>query len=292
MHYLGNNMRALIVGLGFGKAVYQPIYEKLGWDIVTVDSVNPEANFKSISEVKGEFNVAHICTPNFTHYELADAAAKISKIVFVEKPGVKTAEQWQRLLDNNPTTRIVMTKNNQYRDNIMDMARSAAADLDETVNINWINKNRVPNPGSWFTTKKLAFGGVSRDLMPHMLSIYQMLNPTWLTDNMTFSKFTQKWTLNNIDSTDYGVINKQGTYDVDDYCHFRFGRFNLIADWRSFTNEKIAVITSVAEYTLGLCPVEAYELMITTAIDNQSTDKFWKQQKEMDLWIHQQLELV
>lgn len=285
-------MRALIVGLGFGKAVYKPIYETLGWDIVTVDSVNPEANFKSVSEVKGKFNVAHICTPNFTHYELADAAAKISKIVFVEKPGVKTAEQWQQLLDNNPKTRIVMTKNNQYRDNIMDMVRSAANDPNETVDIHWINKNRVPNPGSWFTTKELAFGGVSRDLMPHMLSIYQMLNPNWLTDEMTFSAFVQNWTLDKIGSTEYGAIDKQGTYDVDDFCHFCFGRFNLIANWRSFVNEKIAVTTSVEEYTLGLCPVEAYERMIKTAIKNQSTDKFWEQQKEMDLWIHRQLELV
>jgi predicted dehydrogenase len=286
-------MRALIVGLGFGKAVYKPIYENLGWDIVTVDSINPEANFKFISEVKGKFNVAHICTPNFTHYELADAAAKISKIVFVEKPGVKTAAQWQQLLDNNPKTRIVMTKNNQYRDNIMDMARSAAENPDENVNIDWVNKNRVPNPGSWFTTKELAFGGVSRDLMPHMLSIYQMLNPNWLEDKATFSRTYQNWGLSQIDTTDYGVVNKQGTYDVDDACTFEFGRFHLYANWRSVTkDEQVGVTTSVAKYPLGLCPVEAYERMIKTAIKNQSTDKFWEQQKEMDLWIHQQLELV
>ena len=282
-------MRALIVGLGFGKAVYKPIYENLGWDIVTVDSFNPEANFKSISEVKGKFNVAHICTPNFTHYELADAAAKISKIVFVEKPGVKTSAQWQQLLDNNPNTRIVMTKNNQYRDNIGHMLRVA----DEgPVEILWINDNRVPNPGSWFTTKELAFGGVSRDLMPHMLSIYQMLNPNWREDEMTHLEAGQRWDLNSVDKTDYGVINKDGTYDVDDFCHFGFNRFDLVADWASKKGEKISVCTDILDFELGLCPVDAYERMIQTAIKNQSTDKFWEQQKEMDLWIHQQLELV
>ena len=63
----------------------------------------------------------------------------------------------------------MMTKNNQYRENITEMAEAADPKKGVT-RINWINDNRVPS-GSWFTNKELAFGGVSRDLMPNLLSL-------------------------------------------------------------------------------------------------------------------------
>jgi len=63
-----------------------------------------------------------------------------------------------------------MVKNNQYRQEIKEFQR--LAESSDTVYVRWNSANRIPNPGSWFTTKKLSFGGVSRDLMPHMLSYY------------------------------------------------------------------------------------------------------------------------
>ena len=54
-----------------------------------------------------------------------------------------------------------MVKNNQFRHNIDEMTNMARTS--RVVDINWCNKNRVPNPGTWFTTKELAYGGVSRD---------------------------------------------------------------------------------------------------------------------------------
>ena len=282
-------MRALIVGTGFGKAVYYNIYQKLGWNITTVDIADPDADFDNIDKVGYGVDVAHICTPNFTHYELACKAAKRSSVVFVEKPGVANSEQWQQLLDDNPNTRITMVKNNQYRANINDMYNAATTG---DVYINWINRNRIPNAGSWFTNKELAFGGVSRDLMPHLLSIYQILNPNWKETNMGEREARQRWTLDSVTDTDYGTVNKDGIYNVDDFCYITYDRFKLSANWRSDSNDNISVTTASNVFELGLCPEEAYERMIETARLNLLNDAFWKEQEEMDLWIHQQLEAL
>jgi predicted dehydrogenase len=281
-------MRALIVGTGFGN-LYKSIYESLGWNITTVDIADPSATYDNIDKVGYGVDIAHICTPNFTHYELANKVARFSKIVMVEKPGVATSEQWQKLLENNPNTRFMMTKNNQYRSNIQEMIDAAQSG---NVYINWVNKNRIPNAGNWFTNKDLAFGGVSRDLLPHLLSLYQLFNPFWRTTNQSESEKRQRWTLNDIESSDYGTVNKSGVYNVDDFCYVSYDRFKITANWRSNTLDNIGIKTENADFGLGLCPEEAYKCMIETAHANTLNDDFWDKQKEMDLWIHRQLETL
>lgn len=286
-------MKALIVGLGFGKVLYGNIYKILEWEVTTVDLHNSAADYRSITDIPPgvEFDIAHICTPNHTHYQLAAEAAPISKIVMVEKPGVRSSSEWQQLLDQFPHTRFMMTKNNQYRFDLADL-QSGAADAD-VIDIVWSNRNRIPNPGSWFTNKELAFGGVSRDLMPHLLSIYQMLNANWRTDPVVFSQTRQNWNLDNIVNSDYGTVSADGVYNVDDYCVIQFGGYTLTADWASKTPDKIGVYSGDKSiYQLGLCPESAYRRMILTATAYADYDLFWEQQKEMDLWIHQQLETL
>jgi predicted dehydrogenase len=286
-------MRALIVGTGFGN-LYKSIYESMGWNVTTVDIADPSADYKTIDQVLEGIDIAHICTPNFTHYELACKAAKRSNIVLVEKPGVSTAEQWARLLDENPHTRFMMVKNNQYRNNIQEMI--AAARKSKTVKCLWINDNRIPKPGSWFTNRELAFGGVSRDLLPHMLSLYQMFNPHWIFSNCVKSHSEQRYTLDNITNSAYGEVVNDGVYDVDDLAVKHYSYHNIeyecVADWRSETGDNIAVYCDDSKFVLGLCPEEAYERMIRTAHSNLTNDDFWKEQREMDLWIHRQLETM
>ena len=48
--------------------------------------------------------------------------------------------------------------------------------------------------------------------------------------------------------------------------------------------------TQTKSFKLGLCPEQAYHNMITTALWEKSNDKYWQQQMEMDLWIHQILD--
>ena len=264
------------------------------WNVTTVDIADPSADYDDIDKVVEGIDIAHICTPNFTHFDLACKAAKRSNIVLVEKPGVATSKEWQKLLDRNPNTRFMMVKNNQYRSNIQEMI--AAAHSAKVVKCFWVNNDRIPKPGSWFTTKELAFGGVSRDLLPHMLSLYQMFNPNWRTTERTIVECEQHFELDQITDSDYGDIDPNGTYDVDDFCFLRYNEDNKVfacaAEWRSMVGDNIAVYCDDARFGLGLCPEDAYERMIKTAHSNILNDEFWNEQKEMDLWIHQKLETL
>jgi predicted dehydrogenase len=284
-------MKTLIAGMGFGKVLYGNIYKNMGWDIEYLDPFNKEANYKTFDDVKDRYDTVHICTPNYSHYVLSDKAAKVSKFVFVEKPGVATSSHWEDLLKDNSKTRIMMTKNNQHRSNINEM-QDAATDA-SVINFHWINNNRIPKPGSWFTAKHSAFGGVSRDLMPHMLSLYQMLNPDWKDSALTGKQLAQRWTLDSVADSGYGEVDPKGIYNVDDYCMLQYNeKYNCVADWRSMNGDDIAIHVDDKTFELGLCPEEAYQSMIQTALDNENNEEFWQQQKDMDLWIHQQLEAL
>jgi len=288
--------KALIIGMGFGQAVYKPVLEELGYQVITVDPVRP-ADFLTVEAVIQEhrhFDTVNICTPNFTHESLARTIAPYASIVFVEKPGVKDHYAWRQMVIDNATTRFMMVKNNQYRDL---RQFKALADQSHTVKIVWNNKNRIPNPGSWFTTKDKAFGGVSRDLIPHMLSYYVALT-NYEKGNKLYATAVQRHSLKTVHDTDYGTVNKNGTYNVDDFCEFEFKNGNttwvLTANWKDDQADDVYISfdmkNSAAKFVLGLCPEEAYKAMIETAVENLNNNDFWSEQLAQDIWIHKQIE--
>ena len=289
--------RSLIIGMGIGQ-LYKTVLEKLGHKVVTVDhDSSKKPDFLSVDAalvVHGLFDTAHICTPNFTHFELAAKVAPHCKIVFIEKPGVATSLTWCKLVTTFPQTRFIMVKNNMWRSNINELKELAGRA--KTVNIRWIRKNCIPSPGSWFTTKKLAFGGVSRDLMPHLLSLYVALNPKWRTEPVNGKGAQMMWALEDIKSTEYGVIDPSGTYDVDDKCHIDFGsKWGCQADWRSMTTDDSCIQfimqdNSVEVFELGWCPEDAYQSMIQDAVEHMDDYQFWLDQFDIDTWIHERIE--
>lgn len=288
-------MKSLIVGMGIGE-LYKSVLTQLGAEVITVDT-NPDkdADFTSVKdalEFHSNFDTVNICTPNFTHKEITEQIAPYSKVVFVEKPGFKNSAEWKTVCNSFPNTRIMMVKNNMWRDNILKMKSLAA--LGQKVNINWIRKNCIPNPGSWFTNKELAYGGVSRDLMPHLLSLYIVMNPEWSKTSASKQHSKQQWQLDDIDSTDYGVINRQGTHNVDDYSVLEYGeKWHLEANWRDMTKEESCVsFNDSVVIELGWCPESAYYNMIKDAVDNLNNNKFWQEQLEQDIWIHKQIEAL
>ena len=287
--------KALIIGLGFGQAVYKPVLTELGYEVITVDmDTSKGADFSNLDDairVHGKFDTVNICTPNFTHVKLARKVAAMSKIVFVEKPGVANSDAWRQLCIDYPQTRFMMVKNNQYRDSIKQFKE--LADKSTTVKVIWNNKNRIPNPGSWFTTKSLAFGGVSRDLIPHMLSYYVALTD-YNKGNKLYATAIQRHELENIIDTDYGRVDHNGTYDVDDFCEFEFSnngtKWILSANWKDNKADDVYISFDDAKFPLGLCPEEAYKVMIETAVSNLSNNEFWQEQLAQDIWIHKQIE--
>ena len=291
------NKRSLVIGMGIGN-LYKDVLTKLGHEVITVD-MDPSkgADFESVDSallVHGLFDTAHICTPNFTHFEIAAKVAPHSKIVFIEKPGVATSITWTRLITEFKQTRFMMVKNNMWRSNIPDLLDQATHA--KQVHIRWIRKNCIPHPGSWFTTKKKAFGGVSRDLMPHLLSLFVALNPKWVQAQVNGQTAMACWELKDIDSTEYGTIYPNGTYDVDDVCVINFGnKWKLAANWRSMDEEDSSIKfimedNSVERFDLGWCPEEAYHNMIVDAITNIDNHTFWLQQYNIDTWIHERIE--
>lgn len=291
-------MKVLIVGLGIGQ-LYCTVCSMLNYTIDTVDTdIAKSATFIDVADVTGNYDIAVICTPNFTHESVARTIANKCKIVLIEKPGLQDAKSWACLIEDFPDTRFMMIKNNQYRDDI-DVFQMQA-DKSKSVQIQWNNANRIPQPGSWFTTKNLAFGGVSRDLIPHMLSYYCAL--TDFTKGKTVeSTALQNYVLSDITSTDYGTVNPNGVYDVDDFCKLEFknGDTNwaLIANWKTNLDHDDSSISfnmnnSAVGYKLGLCPEAAYKKMIETAVKNLNNDEFWAEQLTQDLWIHEQIETL
>jgi predicted dehydrogenase len=294
------NNYSLIIGMGFGQAVYKPVLESLGRQVVTVDADPAKgADFTTVQQAiatHSHFGTVNICTPNFTHESIAREVGNAADIVFVEKPGVKDSATWQKLVNDFPQTSFMMVKNNQYRDEMRLFKDQADQSL--RAYVRWNNANRIPHPGSWFTTKDKAFGGVSRDLMPHMLSYYCALTDykNGITEKASVHQLNQ---LKDIHDTDYGVVNPDGTYDVDDFCHFEFKNGNttwiLTANWKTNLDHDDSSISFngnsfAMRHELGLCPEDAYRRMIKTAMDNINNENFWQDQYEQDMWIHKQIE--
>lgn len=289
--------RSLIIGMGIGQ-LYKSVLTNLGHEVVTVD-MDPSkgADFTTVKDALRKYSIfdtAHVCTPNFTHKSIAEEVAPYTKIVFIEKPGFETSEDWANIVKLRPFTRFMMVKNNMWRSNIDELREKAQQA--KNVNIEWIRKNCIPSPGSWFTTRELAFGGVSRDLMPHLLSLYIALNPSWRNLSVNGMASLQNWLLEDIESTEYGTVNPNGTYDVDDQCNIYFGnKWDLRANWRSMNTERSAITfinqdNTVDVFELGWCPEEAYYNMIKDAIDNIDNHEFWRTQYEQDTWIHERIE--
>jgi predicted dehydrogenase len=289
--------RSIVIGMGIGN-LYKDVLTKLGHEVVTVD-LDPAkgADFTSIKAAASKyswFETAHVCTPNFTHKSVAEEIAPYTKIVFVEKPGFKDSDEWTNTIKMRPFTRFMMVKNNMWRNNITDLCKLASTA--NSVNIRWVRKNCIPSPGSWFTTRELAYGGVSRDLMPHLLSLYVAMNPQWNTEVVNGQAALMQWTLENIESTEYGTVNPNGTYNVDDMCVINFGnKWKLEANWRSMDKEDSSIEfvmqdNSIERFELGWCPEEAYHNMIVDAITNVDNHEFWLKQYSIDTWIHQRIE--
>lgn len=291
--------KALVIGLGMGQQ-YALWLAELGYKVFTVDTnIDKGADYSDLSFAIAEhdkFDVVYIGTPNWTHEILANQVAAHSKLVLIEKPGVKLSSGWRQLVESFPETRIMMVKNNQFRPEINLFKQQAANST--TVYVRWNNANRIPHPGSWFTTRSKAFGGVSRDLMPHMLSYYCAMTD-YKHGTKIKSTSSQQYKLEDIHNTDYGVVDKNGVYDVDDFCHIELKNGNttwiLSANWKTNLDNDDSSIAfsmkgSAIRHELGLCPGEAYKAMITKAISNLNNNEFWQEQLAQDIWIHQQIE--
>lgn len=287
-------MKSLIIGMGIGQ-LYKQVLEELKFEVVTAD-LNKPADYKFWQDAVRDhkcFDTVHICTPNFTHNSIAFEVAPHCRILFVEKPGLRYESDWRKLISLNPNTRCIMVKNNMWRDNIAEL--QTLYKQSNEIRFHWLNENRVPYPGSWFTNKNLAFGGVSRDLLPHLLSLFIAVEPNYEHASWLYKNAWQRWELQDLKDSDYGQINVDGVYNVDDNidleCTIKTHRCFFRSSWRTLKPNDIGIHFDSKFVELGLCPTSAYRNMIEDCIKNVNDELFWENQMYIDCWIHGKINL-
>lgn len=295
---------AIVVGLGgIGKNVYVPQLEKLGFEVESVDiDSDSGATYENIKDIpkETEYEIAVICTPNIYHLPNVLDLSHHCKKILVEKPGFANPYAWENVQNRLlPDHDITLVKNNLYRPEYK-MLRAKCNDSNITkIEITWFNKDRIPNPGSWFTDRMMAFGGVTHDLFPHLYTFMLLLFPVEQVIGASFisARSEQRWNLTNIGtSTDYGTINPNGIYNVCDYAesHYMINniKVSLRSSWKEGHDDQSIRIHynngSEFKWMFGLCPDEMYGKMLNASLKTDiGTDTF---NNLMDPWIHQQLE--
>ncbi len=280
------NKTALVIGLSMGRQ-YASWLEQLGYKVITAD-VDP-ARIPNYTDYAYDIRYAtydriYIGTPNWTHESIARDVVKSTKILIVEKPGFINHIAWREFVEANPDTRIFMVKNNQYRlelSGFRDLLKIA-----KRVNVVWSRKSGTPT-SAWFKQRDRAFGGVSRDLMTHLLSYYTTL---------TSYQYGTKLYADAVDRHNTGI---------DDFCEIEIKNSDITwtftASWQNNKEDQHYIEfdfgTSKARFELGDyvtafggCPGSPYMSMIQTAVNNIDNEEFWNSQLEQDCWIHKQVE--
>ncbi len=300
--------KALVVGLGgIGKNVYVPQFEKLGFTVETVD-INPAvgATYPTVNDVpKTEhYDMAVICLPNAHHLNAVLEVSDVCNKILVEKPGLANVKAWNNTIERFPNHYISMVKNNLYREEYIMLREACDLNTATKIEINWLNKSRIPNPGGWFTNKEIAFGGVTHDLFPHLYCFLCLLIPfTQIVDLIPKTFKMQRWNLTNIGTdTDYGDVALDGVYNVCDYAeaHYMVPRdygqqpipVTLRASWKEgYDDQSIRIYNedgTVFHWEFGLCPDEVYGEMLKQVSERKSDS--CRGCLLIDRWIHAQLE--
>lgn len=298
-----NKKKILIVGLGIGKVYEDVLRNDSNYKVITIDpDASKNADYLSDSIFDNTpfskiFDMTIICSPNFLHEKHIRKFAPISDIVLVEKPGVESSEKWNylynycQLYDSN----LIMVKNNMFRyfvddgfKNLVDKFREQYKYIYKIL-LNWTNKNRIPCPGHWFTNKKLAFGGVTYDLLPHMIHFVLFLaNPSINNIKNQYIRITdsgkkQFFKIEDIKSTDYGEINKDNpVYDVDDnaYVHLKIDNkvYKITIGWKSPVNKENERTINFNDelWNFDLCPNMAYKKMVDSIIEDKTEIDHYK----------------
>jgi len=298
--------KALVVGVGgIGKNVYVPQLRKLGYQVHRVDPIMQSAEYGSVNDIPKhiQYDIAVVCCPNIHHLPEVLMVSDYCKTILVEKPGFLNSGVWKRNLERPELKEhhIVLVKNNLYRSEIAMLRDLCEQEHVTKVEITWFNKNRIPNPGSWFTTKEQAFGGVTHDLFPHLYCFMYILFSLHQIEKLVPTTLQmQRWDLDSLaDNTDYGAINKDGTYDVCDYAeaHYLINDIpvTLQASWKEgYDKQDITIYYkdgSTFNWSFGLCPDEAYGEMIQAVSEgNFMFGAVGNIEKRIDEWIHEQLE--
>lgn len=300
----------IILGLGIGQ-VYRE-QAPISASVITVDkNENLYPTYTSFEDLLRDpqayrAKLGIVCLPNFLHEQGIKVLQSLEvQNIIVEKPGLPSVSSWLKYATaQRRFGTLMMAKNNYYRTYFDKTARDYPR-IAKRVKIVWENDNRIPWPGHWFTNKEMSWGGVSVDLLPHLMHIAfrNFIPDINRTDNIAnhvsvLSKSrTQNYKLAELENTKYGEIKRDGVFNVDDSAQMMLEMPGCIVDlsakWHGGDDKfYIEILTTTGEterFNLGpMCPNYAYGNMVEAILNNTSAE-FRKMQEDMDVFVLQQL---
>jgi predicted dehydrogenase len=126
-------------------------------------------------------DIISIATPNFLHHPIAVAALNAGKHVFCEKPLAVNANQALEMVNSAKHNNRILEVAFNYRRRqdiafARDMVLSGKLGRVYHSRVSWKRRSGIPGLTSWFTSAKMAGGGATIDLGPHLLdSLLHML---------------------------------------------------------------------------------------------------------------------
>jgi predicted dehydrogenase len=121
-------------------------------------------------------DIVSVCTPNFTHMELAVAALERGCNVHVEKPVALNYKQARRICDEAEKRglQVMLGLNKRYMGQTFLLQRLVNEGFFGDIykaSCGWERSSGIPGTGRWFTDKALSGGGALIDLGVHYLDL-------------------------------------------------------------------------------------------------------------------------
>lgn len=129
-----------------------------------------------------------IAVPNYLHQELSVRALKAGKHVLCEKPVVLSEQEFRTVSAASEKYQNIFMPGfvSRFREDmrlLLQWASEERLGKIQSIQAGWVRRSGIPRPGSWFTIKQMAGGGVLSDLGPHVLDICLMIAGETLLDH-------------------------------------------------------------------------------------------------------------
>jgi predicted dehydrogenase len=173
-----------------------------------------------IEEVKPDF--ISVCSPNFLHAEIAEAALQKGIHVHLEKPAARDPVELESVMEAAQAGDALCMPglNNRFTDAaifIKDYVQSGALGEIYHARCGWRRRRGIPGKGGWFTDKARSGGGPLIDLGSHYidLALWFMGMPAPVSvSGQTYARFAEASSRNGIRHGTAG----SGVCDTEDYA--------------------------------------------------------------------------
>jgi predicted dehydrogenase len=190
-------MKVCVIGCGaVARRAHIPVFQSIpGVEVASVVDTN-ESLAKQVSKefgikeyytdyrraLRDDITLASICTPSFTHAEIAIQAAKLGKHVLVEKPLAMNVKEAKEVLNavNHSNVQLCVVFNYRMVPAVQQVhERVRSGNISRIVSM--VATSHTQFPISWTRSTWLYhYGGALDDFGPHIIDLLLWLNPSKL----------------------------------------------------------------------------------------------------------------